>query len=48
MVLLHGLNGEETGVYCANATKLAVCHNRRIDRNLSMILRRSTSQFGLG
>ena len=32
-VLLHSLSGEETGLYCADATKLAVCHNRRIDRH---------------
>jgi hypothetical protein len=33
MVLLHSLSGEQTGVYFADATKLAVCHNRRIDRH---------------
>jgi hypothetical protein len=33
MMLLHSLSGEETGVYLANSTKLAVCHNRRIDRH---------------
>ena len=33
MVLLHSLSGEQTGVYFADLTKLAVCHNRRIDRH---------------
>ena len=33
MVLLHSLSGEEPGLYFAASTKLAVCHNRRIDRH---------------
>ncbi|MFL5256606.1 MAG: IS982 family transposase [Rhodopila sp.] len=33
MVLLHSLSGEQSGVSFADSTKLAVCHNRRIDRH---------------
>ena len=32
-VLLHSLKGEETGVYIADSTPLAVCRNARINRH---------------
>ena len=33
MVLRHSLSGEESGVYFADSSKLAVCHNCRIGRH---------------
>ena len=33
MVLLHSLSGEESGIYFGASSKLAICHNRRIDRH---------------
>jgi hypothetical protein len=32
-LLIHALRGEETGIYFADSTSLACCHNRRISRH---------------
>ena len=32
-VLMHSLTGDQTGIYVADSTKIAVCHNLRISRN---------------
>ena len=32
-VLIHSLSGEQTGIYIADSTKLAICANPRISRN---------------
>ena len=53
MVLLQSLSGAQTGVYFADLSKLAVCHNRRIHRHKvfdGLVARGKTSMgwfFGL-
>jgi len=48
MVLLHSLSGAHTGLYFADSSKLAVCHNRRIHRHkvFESLAARGTTSMG--